>query len=224
MEIQEKLISDIAISQELNPAILTLREFIMHEPLPLTAIHEAIFEFLHGRKDVAVFGAHAVNAYVSEPRMTQDIDIISLDARAFSEELRDYLGKRFHIAVRVRKVASGKGYRLYQVQKSGNRHLADVRDDKKIPDTCYFGQIQIIAPVDLIAAKVISYFQRRGKPKSGTDWRDIAMLLLTFPELKCDPGSVTEKLKDLKVGSDILNIWRELVSMDIQAEDDEDDF
>ncbi len=37
--------------------------------------------------------------------------------------------------------------------------------------------------------KVISYHQRRGKPKSGTDWQDLTMLL-TFPELKRDSGSV----------------------------------
>lgn len=224
MEIQENIIFETSVSQGLNPAILTFREFIMHEPLPLTAIHEAIFEFLQGRKDVVVFGAHAVNAYVAEPRMTQDIDMISLDAETVSEELRDYLSSRFHIAVRIRKVALGKGYRLYQIQKSGNRHLADVRNDNKIPETCSFKNIQIIAPADLIAAKVISYFKRQGKPKSGTDWRDIAMLLLTFPELKCDPGPVTEKLKGLKADSDILNIWQELVNMEIQAEDDEDEF
>jgi len=41
--------------------------------------------------------------------MTQDIDLISTCAEAFVHELRDYLGRRFHIAVRVRKVASGRG-------------------------------------------------------------------------------------------------------------------
>jgi hypothetical protein len=33
-----------------------------------------------------------------------------------------------------------------------------------------------------------AFHQRRGKPKSGTDWRDIAMLLLAFPDLKVDPA------------------------------------
>jgi len=40
-----------------NSGVLTLREFIMHEPLPLAVIHDAVFEFLRGRDDVAVFGA-----------------------------------------------------------------------------------------------------------------------------------------------------------------------
>ncbi|MFZ4677339.1 MAG: hypothetical protein ACOYM4_16890 [Nodosilinea sp.] len=38
--------------------------------------------------------------------------------------------------------------------------------------------------------------QRRGKPKAGTDWRDIAMLLLAFPELKRDPGPVPQQLAE----------------------------
>ncbi len=43
---------------------LTFREFIMREPLPLATIHDAVLEFLRGRTDAVLFGAHAVNAYV----------------------------------------------------------------------------------------------------------------------------------------------------------------
>jgi hypothetical protein len=42
---------------------LTFREFIMREPLPLATIHDAVLEFLRGRTDAMLFGAHAVNAY-----------------------------------------------------------------------------------------------------------------------------------------------------------------
>ena len=35
-----------------------------------------------GRDDAAVFGAQAVNAYVDQPRMTQDVDILSPRAAA----------------------------------------------------------------------------------------------------------------------------------------------
>jgi hypothetical protein len=60
---------------------LTFREFAMREPLPLATIHGAIlFDFLAGRKDVVLFGAQAVNAYVEESRMTQDVDILSTRA------------------------------------------------------------------------------------------------------------------------------------------------
>jgi len=45
---------------------LTFREFIMREPVPLASIHDAVLEFLRGRDDAVLFGAQAVNAYVSE--------------------------------------------------------------------------------------------------------------------------------------------------------------
>ena len=61
----------------------------MREPLPLATIHDAVLEFLRGRDDVVVFGATAVNAYVDEPRMTQDIDLMSTRAAELAEELRE---------------------------------------------------------------------------------------------------------------------------------------
>ena len=60
---------------------LTFREFAMREPHPLAVIHDAVLEFLRGRNDAVLFGAQAVNAYVAESRMTQDVDIASPHAR-----------------------------------------------------------------------------------------------------------------------------------------------
>ncbi|MGZ3380991.1 MAG: nucleotidyl transferase AbiEii/AbiGii toxin family protein, partial [Isosphaeraceae bacterium] len=77
---------------------LTFREFVMREPLPLATIHDAVLEFLRGRTDAVLFGAHAVNAYVDEPRMTQDVDILSPRAAELAEELRVYLSGKFQIA------------------------------------------------------------------------------------------------------------------------------
>ena len=92
----------------------------MREPLPLSSIQEGVLEFLRDREDTVVFGAQGVHAYVNEPRMTQDIDLISSRAAELAEELWDYLKERFHIAVRIREVGEGRGYRLFQVQKSCN--------------------------------------------------------------------------------------------------------
>src|SRR6266702_1763778 len=86
------------ITSMLNAGVLTFQEFVMHEPLPLATIHGAVLDFVRGRDDVVVFGATAVNAYVSEPRMTQDIDLMSTRAPEFAEELRLYLAERFQIA------------------------------------------------------------------------------------------------------------------------------
>src|ERR1043166_2246925 len=117
----------------LDAGALTFREFVMSEPLPLATIQNAVFEFLRGRDDGVVFGAQAVNAYVDEPRMSQDVDLLSTRAKELAEELREHLSQRFHIALRVRKIARGRGYRLFQIRKSGNRHLVDVRPVESLP-------------------------------------------------------------------------------------------
>jgi Nucleotidyl transferase AbiEii toxin, Type IV TA system len=208
----------------LDSGALTFQEFIVGEPLPLATVHQAVLEFLRDRDDVALFGAQAVNAYVPEPRMTQDVDLLSTRAAEFIQELRDHLNRRFHIAVRVRQVGEGRGYRLFQVRKSGNRHLVDVRPVAELPATQRIAQILVIAPTDLIASKVVAYTQRRGHPKSGTDWRDLAMLLLAFPDLKRDPGPVTEQLQASGATSAVLATWQELVAQEIQPADDDDDF
>ena len=88
--------------------VLTFREFMMGEPLPLATLHNAVLEFLRGRDDVVLFGAQAVNAYVNEPRMTQDLDLLSTHAEGVAQALRDYLRQRFRIAVRIRRVGDGR--------------------------------------------------------------------------------------------------------------------
>jgi hypothetical protein len=208
----------------LNAGVLTFKEFVMREPLPLATIHEAVLEFLRGRDDVVVFGATAVNAYVSEPRMTQDIDLMSTRAGQLAEELRAHLSERFHIAVRSRVIGEGKGYRLFQMQKTSNRHLVDLRPVATLPESQIIEDIRVVTPPELIAHKVISYNSRRGKPKAGTDWRDLAMLLLTFPELKSESGAVTEKLRLLAASEEVMNEWRELVAQKIIPSNDDDEF
>ncbi len=84
----------------INAGVLTFQEFAMRETLPLATIHEAVFEFLQGRNDVVLFDAQAVNAYVSEPRMTQDIDLLTMDAKNLAEELRAFLSDKFHIVAK----------------------------------------------------------------------------------------------------------------------------
>src|SRR5438105_14779335 len=83
---------------------LTFREFVMREPLPLATIHDAVLEFLRDRDDAVLFGAQAVNAYVKVSRLTEDVDIASTRGHELAKELCKFLNKRFHIAVRVRKV------------------------------------------------------------------------------------------------------------------------
>ncbi|MGH9341704.1 MAG: nucleotidyl transferase AbiEii/AbiGii toxin family protein [Acidobacteriota bacterium] len=207
-----------------DAGVLTFREFMTREPLPLATIQNAVLEFLRGREDAVVFGAQAVNAYVDEPRMSQDIDLLSPRAKEFVQELQNYLSQRFHIAVRVREIGGGKGYRLFQVQKSGNRHLVDVRTVDALPSAQRIAEVLVIEPAELIAGKVIAYHQRRGKPKSGTDWRDLAMLLLAFPELKRHRGPVLDRLQAAGAPAPVLAAWKELVAQEIRPSEEDDEF
>jgi len=202
----------------LNADVLTFQEFVMHEPLPLSKIHGAVLEFLQGREDVVLFGAQAVNAYVSEPRMTQDDDLLSIRAADFAEELREHLSEKFRIA--VREIGTGKGFRIYQTRKEGNRHLVDVRPVESFPETETIEKIRILSPLELIASKVVSYHARRGRPKSGTEWRDLGFLLLRFPELK---EKVAANLQAKNVDEAVLTTWTGLESQSFEFEDEDED-
>ena len=203
---------------------LTFREFAMREPLPLATIHDAVLEFLRGRDDAALFGAQAVNAYVDEPRMTQDVDILSPRARELADEIRTCLSEKFHIAVRIREVHEGQGFRIYQVKRPRNRHLVDVRHVEKLPPVERVSDLLVVSPPELIANKVIARERRRDTPKSGTDWRDIAVLLLTFPELKRDPGPVRDRLEAAAATPAALEAWKGLVAQHILPEDEDSEF
>jgi hypothetical protein len=203
---------------------LTFREFIMREPLPLATIHDAVLEFLRGRSDAVLFGAHAVNAYVEESRMTQDVDILSPRAAQLAEELRSYLSNRFQIAVRIRSVANGLGHRLYQVRKPSNRHLVDIRSVDALPDHGIIEGVMVVSPAELISEKVQSMVSRARSAKGPTDLTDIRRLLLTFPELKAFDGPVAERLRAVGSPDAVLDAWREIAAGEIVAENDDDGY
>jgi len=203
---------------------LTFREFAVRERVPLATIQDAVLRFLRGRGDAAVFGAQAVNAYVDEPRMTQDVDVLSTDAEKLAEQLRLYLHDRFQMAVRVRSVAQGAGYRLYQVRKPTNRHLVDVRSVNELPACTRLRKVLILAPAELIARKVLSMISRPKTPKGLTDAADLRRLLLRFPELKVVEGSVADSLGRMSAPGEALDAWQELVAEEIVPEDEDAGF
>jgi hypothetical protein len=203
---------------------LTFREFAMREPHPLAVIHDAVLEFLRGRDDAVLYGAQAVNAYVTESRMTQDVDIASTRAPELAEELRKFLNQRFHIAVRVRKVREGLGYRIYQVRKPENRHLIDIRPVDELPPAQRVKKVLVVTPPELIANKVMSMVSRRKKPKGLIDQADLARVLLTFPELKEEEGPVAERLRAAGADETVMAAWKDLVAQEILPEDEDEKF
>jgi hypothetical protein len=203
---------------------VSLREFLMQEPLPLTVIHDAVLEYLQGRDDAVLFGAQAVNAYSGEPRATQDVDVASTRGRELADELWEHLAARFHIAVRVREVAGGEGFRIYQVRREGNRRLVDVRPVATLPPSQRRHDLLVVAPHELIAGKFLAFVSRQGRPKAYIDRRDLALLLLRFPELKEARGPVRERLEAAGAAPPVLAAWEELVQEEILPDDEDGKF
>jgi hypothetical protein len=151
--------------------------------------------------------------------MTQDVGILSVRAAALAEELRAHLADTFKIAVRVREVAAGRGFRIYQLRQPKNRHLADVRQVEQLPPTQLIADIRVPTPEELIAQKVISLSLRSAQPKGDTDRRDLKLLLLTYPALKSESGAVLKSLQAAGADAAAIEEWRELVATRIDADE-----
>ena len=50
------------------------------------------------------------------------------------------------------------------------------------------------------------------------------VLLLTFPDLKSNPGPVTDCLVAAHADQGALDVWQELVELEVAPESEEDDF
>lgn len=184
----------------------------MKEPLPLARIHDAILEFLKGRDDAVLCGAPAVNAYLSDVRMSADVYVVSTQAEELPRQLRDYLHTKFRLALRVRQVAGGKGLRVYQVRKPSNRRLVDNRAVDVLPPARRVKGVPVQSPPTLIASKVVAFVQRQGHPKSYTEPGDLAYSLLAFPEFKVESGPVLDRLAARTSDPRIFDAWRQIVN------------
>lgn len=202
---------------------LTFKEFLIREQHPLAMIHDCVLTFLEGRDDCVLFGAQAVNLYVDEVRMTEDIDLYSNHAEALAESIRAEINDRFHIAVRVRSIKEGAGFWIYQLQGEQNRHLVDVRQIDLLPPSTRVQNISVLKPAELVAEKIIAFESRKLRPKAGSDWRDILSLLLRFPKLKTMEGDVSAALQRRNASQAIMDSWKNIVSMSIISDEDDAD-
>ena len=200
---------------------LSFREFAMASELPLAEIHRQVMKFLQERSDVALFGAQAVNVYVDIPRMTQDVDVMAISAEGFSTELCSFLHESLRIAVRVRTVASGKGFRVYQLVAPSNRHLVDVRQVSELPPCQTVEGILVVQPAELMALKLISMSMRTNTPKGLTDQADLMRLILAFPEHRSIEGVVSNALQGLGAPTQAYDAWKSLVENRILPDTDD---
>ena len=99
-----------------------------------------------------------------------------------------------------------------------------MRTAESLPHAERIEDVLVISPPELIAHKVVSYHSRRGQPKAGTDWRDLAMLLLTFPELKQEQGAVSEALKSIGAKADVVETWLDLVAQELTESESDTEF
>jgi hypothetical protein len=110
------------------------------------------------------------------------------------------------------------------MQRASNRHLVDVRPVDSLPQSQTVEGVLVLAPTQLIAQKVISFHSRQGQPKGFSDMRDLAVLFLTFPEMKTESGVVSDALKALGATAEEMNTWCELVAQELIAPNDDDEF
>ncbi len=189
---------------------------------------ETVDEAIFGQPgDLQLLGSRPMEGFgavVEAWRKTQDVDIAALHGAELAEELRKFLNKRFHIAVRVREIRGGIGYRIYQVQKKENRHLIDVRPVEKLPPAQRVKKVLVVTPPELIANKVMSLAKRGRKPKGLIDKADLYRLLLTFPDLKTVEGPVADRLRAAGATAEVFAAWKALVAEEILPEDEDDKF
>ena len=184
----------------------------------LAQIQRSLLNFLQNRTDLVLFGAYAVNAYLEphEVRMTADIDLQATNGEQLVTEICEHLHQEFYIETRSRRLKNHPAWRVYQVLKSGNRHLVDVREVALLPTFERVNQIQVLSPIALMESKVISAYARQNQPKGFSDLRDLYSLMLRFPGL-------VEQVTVEPTNPDLQAFWRSIQSRNIEAEAEDDD-
>jgi hypothetical protein len=147
------------------------------------------------------------------------------------EALRKWRFQEIHrtaspeLLARAEEVGVELGYSAYPADfKYEIQRKVESTPVAKLPPLRKVMEVQVVAPEELIAGKVIAYQHRLGSPKSGTDWRDIAILLLRFPKLKSEIGPVRRRLIAAGADAAVLSAWDRIVKQRIAPQPEEDEF
>lgn len=217
----ERICSILKTMALLHDAPITLKEAMSPNSSPtLAEVFREVLLFLNERPDGVLFGAHAVNAYVEPARMTSDVDIMSTAGEDFAEQLRLRLADKFHIAMRIRTVAGGSGFRVYQLRPDKNRHLVDVRQVDHLPAVERVEGVQVIAPAELVMMKLVSLVARRNTDKGISDRLDLHRMLMAYPEYR-KPRSVVFRLLD-DAPKNVRDVWSELLLEQVDPSNDDE--
>jgi hypothetical protein len=147
--------------------------------------------------------------------------VLSLDAAGLAEELRARIADRFHIAASVRVVEPERSYRVYQVRKPRNRHLAGLRQVDRLPQSRRLEGVRVAEPADLAAMKVLSIVARRGKEKAVSDRLDLHRLLRAFPAMREEDGEVAGRLRASSAPDTAFVTWREILAERVAPDEDD---
>ena len=111
---------------------------------------------------------------------------------------------------------------MYQLRSPKNRHVCDLRGVAELPPYETHGGFRVLAPLDLIAMKVVSLASRRLQPKGATDLADLRRLLLAFPDVRSgETDVIAPRIAQLTSGPAALETWRELRAASIEPDEDD---
>jgi hypothetical protein len=123
--------------------------------------------------------------------------------------------------VRVREVVQGS-FRVYQLRKPKNRHLATVRQVSQLPPFREIERVRVVEPAELVAMKAIAIAARKGQEKGLSDRLDLHRLLRAFPDLGKENGPIPARLAALTADAAALTAWREVARAPLEVDDDAD--
>jgi len=195
----------------LEDAPVALHEYLESLGLSRADLFRAVAELLRTRSDAVIVGAHAVNAYVSRARTSDDVDVLSTDGEGLAQELATQLCARFHTGFVVRSDAGGVRHRVHELRAPKERPFCDVRTVAALPPFEVHDQLQIVAPVGLVAGKTMRYAARRRQPNGGTDLADLRRLLLQFADFTTVRSStIAEQIRAIGGSEDAVRTWEAL--------------
>jgi hypothetical protein len=91
----------------------------------------------------------------------------------------------------------------------------------RLPGSRRIAGVQVAAPAELVAMKVLSVDARRGREKGISDRLDLHRLLRVFPALRDEAGEVVERLRAWSAPTTTFATWRELLAERIEPDADD---
>lgn len=203
---------------------LSFQEFIAKEPHPIWVVQDVIFEALENRVDVVMTGSHAVNAYVDEARWAEDVDVLARDTKAVAQQLADYIEARLPMELEVTHAVKRDALIVRQANRDRGRRFVHVHEVAEFPAYRVIQGVRVLEPAITVAHKMLTLARRWSSATAGIDRRDVAYMLLAFPEFKNMEGPVSDAFAELEASPKTMELWKEIVEAPLLPEDDDEGY